>query len=513
MKSFRLLGCLVSFFLINSTSGQTRIEISADGLDTTIAASPQVHAVGSITDLVPFGLVPDGNCNLRMQVGGLTLGDLDNDLDPDLAVACYRSQSFPPYTDWRKFVLYNEGNQLQSTPGWWSQDSTSATEVRIADFNNDQHPDIFAGNGDGSFPPDAIYFGMAGDTLSHLPGWTSITSTWTTGVAVCDFDHEGDIDVATSNQGVSPNPNRPVYIFMNNNGVLERIPSWSSSANEISSAIAWGDINNDGFMDLAVSKWFAFHSGVYINDSGFVEHTPSWIGNTTQGQKGIACADINGDAFQELAVGGSIPTQVYGNTGGLLGTNPVWQSQNPYHGTQDLAWADVDEDGDPDLATAEFSTGQFRIYLNRGGVLDAAPSWQFDSPNVGTALTFGDINGDEHVDLVVGVSGQPCVSVFYNQLVTSIKEPPLQKGFILNQNYPNPFNPITTFSYSIANRQMIILKVYNLLGQEVAFLVNEIQGPGTKSVQWNAIGFASGLYFYRLQAGDFVQTKKLSLLR
>lgn len=514
MKSVLGGACLGLFIVVGSVRAQHRIEISPDGRDTVAVETLSTNSAASFaTDIVPYALVPNGNCNLRMQVGGLALGDLDNDQDLDLAVACYRSQSFPPYPDWRKFVLYNQGNQLQSDPGWWSRDSTSATEVRIADFNNDQHQDIFGGNGDGSFPPDAIYFGAAGDTLSHTVGWTATNSTWTTGVAVCDFDHDGDVDVATSNQGVAPNANRPVYIFINNNGSLERSPSWVSSASEISSAIAWGDVNGDGFEDLAVSKWVNFRSCVFYNDSGSIEHTPSWNANTTQGQKGIAWADINGDSLQEIAIGGSIPTQVYLNAGGILGAAPIWQSQNASHGTQDLAWADVDEDGDPDLATAEFSTGHFRIYLNRNGQLDTAPSWQYDSPNVGTALAFGDINGDGHVDLVVGVSGQPCVSVFFSQLVSAVNEDPIPGVFTLHQNYPNPFNPGTNISFSLNNSSFVTLKVFDVLGKEVKTLINKRLQQGSHSVQWNASDEPGGVYFYRLQSEGWAQSGKMLLVK
>lgn len=512
----RIVTLACATFLLGGGPGlsQDRTEISPDGRSTVVINS-LYHRLNTTftTDSVPFSAFPDWNCNLRMQVGGVVLGDLNNDQRLDLAVACYRSQSFPPYTDWRKFVCYNQGGQLETTPGWWSLDSTSATEVRIADFNNDGLPDLFGANGDASLPPDAIYFGVQGGALSELPGWTATNSTWTTGAAVCDFDHDGDIDVATSNQGVSPDANRPVSIFVNNNGLLERSPSWTSIASEISSAITWADVNNDGFEDLAASKWVNFRSCVYLNDSGAVERSPFWVANTTQGQKGIALADFNGDTLPDVAIGGSMPTQVYTNVDGSFGATPTWESQNAYHGTQDIAWADVDEDGDPDLATAEFSTGQFRIYLNRNGQLDHTPSWQFDSPNVGTALTFGDINGDGHVDLVVGVSGQPCVSVFYNRLATSVEEHTLPASFTLRQNYPNPFNPTTTISFSIPHSTFATLTIFDALGRDVVTLVSEYLTPGIYQKKWNAGDAAGGVYYYRLQSGGFTETRKLLLLR
>lgn len=82
----------------------------------------------------------------------------------------------------------------------------------------------------------------------------------------------------------------------------------------------------------------------------------------------------------------------------------------------------------------------------------------------------------------------------------------------LSQNYPNPFNPVTNFEFSIVTSQVTILRVYDLLGREVTTLVNEVKQPGVHTVRWDASGTAGGVYFYRLSAGTFVETKKLLLL-
>ena len=83
----------------------------------------------------------------------------------------------------------------------------------------------------------------------------------------------------------------------------------------------------------------------------------------------------------------------------------------------------------------------------------------------------------------------------------------------LQQNYPNPFNPSTTIQFGLPNASYVTLKIYNILGQEVATLINEKRDAGQYSVQWNAHGLASGVYFYRLSAGNYIETKKLLLVR
>jgi len=86
-------------------------------------------------------------------------------------------------------------------------------------------------------------------------------------------------------------------------------------------------------------------------------------------------------------------------------------------------------------------------------------------------------------------------------------------GFNLHQNYPNPFNPSTTISYSVPELSFVTLKVYDVLGNEILTLVNEEIPIGSYEVEFSATVLPSGIYFYRLQAGSFVETKKMVLLK
>jgi len=99
--------------------------------------------------------------------------------------------------------------------------------------------------------------------------------------------------------------------------------------------------------------------------------------------------------------------------------------------------------------------------------------------------------------------------------LTGVKElnNPLPTAYALLQNYPNPFNPSTEISYSLPRSGMVTLRVYNLLGQEVATLVNQDQSAGSYSVDFNPKGLASGVYIYRLQAGNIAMTKSMILLK
>ena len=93
------------------------------------------------------------------------------------------------------------------------------------------------------------------------------------------------------------------------------------------------------------------------------------------------------------------------------------------------------------------------------------------------------------------------------------REQSIPVGFTLAQNYPNPFNPSTMIRYGLPARSHVTLSVYNTLGQQVATLVDESEEAGYHEVKFDGSGLSSGAYFYLLQAGGFLRTGRLLLLR
>jgi 5-hydroxyisourate hydrolase-like protein (transthyretin family) len=81
------------------------------------------------------------------------------------------------------------------------------------------------------------------------------------------------------------------------------------------------------------------------------------------------------------------------------------------------------------------------------------------------------------------------------------------------QNFPNPFNPVTTITYEIPERSIVTIKIYGVLGNEITTLVNEEKSAGRYEILFNAENLPSGIYFYRLQAGDYIETKKMVLMK
>jgi hypothetical protein len=126
----------------------------------------------------------------------------------------------------------------------------------------------------------------------------------------------------------------------------------------------------------------------------------------------------------------------------------------------------------------------------------------FLSPTVGWA---GGFNTSATVGGVFRYNGTP--------LSTRIENAPVAKQFALNQNYPNPFNPSTVIEYSLRDAGEVSLKVFDILGREVATLVSGRQSAGSYRATFNATNLSSGAYFYRLQTGSFVETKKMTLVK
>ncbi|MFN0135269.1 MAG: FG-GAP-like repeat-containing protein [Phycisphaerae bacterium] len=397
---------------IGSVAAIAQIEVSADGrLVVDLAQVTDAPIAPRGTD-VPYPAAPDWQNTLRRQVGALQCADMNNDGWVDVVVGCYISSSFPPYTDWENLIYYNTGSgQLEANPSWVSADEVSTGDIQIGDINGDTWLDIFSANGGSTMSPSVVYYGSPTGP-STTPGWTANVPgrTWTNSATLADFDGDGDLDVMTANQGNSQaDPYRPMFLYRNINGTLETNPSWRSDETSIQGWVAAGDFNNDDRPDVAVSKWVNFESAIYENVNGELQTAPAITFGGISSKRCVDWADVDDDGWLDLAHGNS-PTELLHNENDSFTVS--WTAIAPFYSHQDMKFADVDHDGDPDLAETHFGDGRARIYLNRDGTLDQMPSWTYDSPTVGTAIAFGDINLDGWLDLVVGNSGEPSVKLF-----------------------------------------------------------------------------------------------------
>ncbi len=409
--------------------GDALFEVAEDG---AVIATPEADArpTGwiapnatpngrSSADTIPFGTTPDQAVNLRRQIGGVQIADMDNDGNNDLVAVVYISNAFPPYTEFQDQIFYGNGAGIALTPGWLSDDAIHTGDVQVADINDDGFLDIVAIHGGGLRSDNVrVYFGAAGGP-STSAGYVSVSSpnAWATAGVLVDIDRDGDLDLATTNQGLTPDPFRPNFIYRNNGSTFFTQPSWISADVAVQNGVAAGDVNGDGLIDLAVAKRTNGVPGVYLGTaSGLPELTPSieidpMSSAAGDVSRGALLTDFDGDNDAEVFFNGD-PGRTFDVAPPLLvpdgyATNP------PFNGPQETRQFDVDQDGDLDLAEVHFSDGRAHIYLNRNGVLDSTPSWTYDASAVGTSLAFGDLNNDCEPDLVVSYAGDPSILVFF----------------------------------------------------------------------------------------------------
>lgn len=145
-------------------------------------------------------------------------------------------------------------------------------------------------------------------------------------------------------------------------------------------------------------------------------------------------------------------------------------------------------------------------------ILDGSPCMDAGNPDPAyNDSCFPPSLGTDRNDM--GAHGGPLACGWPNGITEAQLSAPLSKEYALSQNYPNPFNPITQIRYTLPRDCEVELTIYNILGQKVTTLVDGKQKAGYKTVRWDAGSFSSGIYFCRLTAGDFVDTRKMVLLK
>ena len=182
---------------------------------------------------------------------------------------------------------------------------------------------------------------------------------------------------------------------------------------------------------------------------------------------------------------------------------------------------DVDPNSPRNLLTGEFHLSNPPFLGRMFQSTDAGQTWLDVSnglPQTGIAHWSVKIVSIETPLVLAAVGGYPQGGGIYKlQNIVSVPSREWGSGvpewYGIEQNYPNPFNPTTTIQFSIPYRSFVTLKIFDVLGQEVGTLVSQELGAGTFKTQWDATGFPSGVYFYRLQAGPFAETKRVMFLK
>ncbi len=392
--------------------------------------------------------------------------DIDGDMDLDLLVCRELGQN--------EFLYRNEGNGyfVKITDSPLAIAGGETWSASWGDYDNDGDPDVFVANhsaesnflfrndGDFVFTPVLEQFFAADAGYHASSGWG-------------DYDNDGDLDLYVTQAYVPPTFSQKLVNKLYKNMLIETGTPYFEKITDgaqvndsgYSYGFAWGDADSDGDLDLAVANTYgeSQKSSLYLNT---LNNSNSWLK--------VKC---KGTTSNRSGIGTKVRIK------SVIGGQSVWQmrhveGQSGYCG-QNL---------------------ELHFGLGSAVVIDSMiVEWP---SGVKQAFTSLEVNRS-----VTVTENGSVVSVAMNSF--NIPE----TGYKLFQNYPNPFNPSTSISFDIPVDSKVMISLFDISGREVANILNGFRSAGSHTISFNASGLSSGTYFYKLDAGNFEDTKKLILLR
>jgi len=426
----------------------------------------------------------------------------------------------------------------------------------IGDINGDGFTD-YAESGslnNGGFPSGIIYVFYGSTEFDTIPDWSLISNCidGLLGASASGGDINGDgvndliigepynwcdgIGRAYLFYGSDSLPGSPDLTFQDNNN------SDFYGENVCSN----GDINGDGYNDvlIASTNMLGFQESkprvyVYFGKESISNLADNIIEVNSGEFRVFYLRDFNGDGLTDFYI--TISNKIYFGSENFTGEDALkFISNEPYDNFGETAGyaGDINNDGFSDLILG--ATG----HKNANGVMVGGAYIYLGSPNPDTTAdyflegetkwstfglncgTLGDINGDGYDEFYIIAPQYPDTAGTENELgkiyVYSMKkflvdvndnDNQMPQKYSLEQNYPNPFNPTTTINYSVRGKGFAQLKIYDVLGKEIATLVNEEKRQGRYSVKFNGTNLPSGVYIYTLRVNNFVQSRKMMLLK
>jgi len=405
-------------------------------------------------------------------------------------------------------LLYKglSGGQFQQiTTGPIVSDYGLHRRAAWGDYNNDKYPDLFVTNGD--FQNDNLYLNNRNGTFTKITTGDIVNSAgYGSGCSWGDYNNDGWLDLFVANSG-------PNFLYKNNrNGTFTKITTGSivTDANN-SFGCNWGDYDNDGDLDLFVANNYNQKNSLYKNNGGdnFIKITTDIVVNEISSSVGASWGDYSNDGKLDLFVvnqgygtsaqndflyknisahpfyiiiklfGGGIGTRIKIRIGNYVAIREV--SGGNSCSSQDMPWVHFGLGflGDNPLATID----------------SLIVDWH-----------------DGHREVLTNVSINQVLE-FHGIISVQQISSEVPSKYSLHQNYPNPFNPSTTIDYTLVKNSYVKLIIYDLSGKEVSLLVNEVQSHGIYRVEFDASKLSSGVYFYKLEAEEFTDTKKMILVK
>jgi len=388
---------------------------------------------------VPFGQEPDWESNDERSTDEIAIGDFNGDgwqittgesKTGDGNTNVFYLDHFPALTINEIMVdgviTPRYDYCYDAHAGWFSIKDTPVDGAQVeVDYVWSNSLDFFAGNDprEQTDARDVIYFNEGGN-LNPEPEWISQNNDDNYGVAAADFDNDGDVDVLIGGSDF-------IKIYINTGSGLENEPSYCYNMPKgVPMGFAWGDVDNDDYLELAVavniweSSYDVSEIWVFRNNYGVLEDEPSWV-VVLKKVKGVSWGDMDGDGDMDLAgsttCAGSSPdgyAYVFRNNSGELEKRHCWKNDPPQGACRGLAWGDVNGDGRIDLVKEICGAGggddrYADIFYSEDGVLPTEPSWESSLYAYVINSVLVDCDGDSLLDLMQA-KGSGAIGYFHD---------------------------------------------------------------------------------------------------
>mgnify|MGYP000541183107 CR=1 FL=1 len=386
----------------------------------------------------------------------------------------------------------------------------------IADINNDGKMDVISSGGNGL----AIFMGI--DPVGAIADTFFFTDTCNNiQVLRCvDINNDGYQDIIlTFNEAQSQFSSALRIYYNNHDNTFTRV-----SHPDVGGGVGWiqfTDFDNDGRIDILKGSghWYKQETNGVFTKKTYLIGFNSNIG------------DFNNDGIPDLVsqIRFTDTVKVQFGTGvGDFSSSLISTKTNLNLGEIQPQVGDFNNDGKLDIFVATTFTPLKGIISDTLWYLLGNGNGTFQNPipvklGIDTLTSFqvADINNDNYQDIIatrfteVYTKNQIAIVLNKGNTITTIKRELINipENYTLQQNYPNPFNPTTEIQFQIPTNEKVILKVYNILGKEITTLLNQEMQAGAYQIPFNASSLTSGIYYYRLTAGKFSETKKMIMIK
>ena len=437
------------------------------------------------------------------------LADLNGDGKLDIVVADYYAKKVS--------VFINTTTTGASIPTFATRKDFPAGQytscIAVGDLNGDGKPDIAASNDGDNTVSVLINKTTTGDTTVSFYATSNFpVGTKPVGVAIADLNGNGKPDLVVTNQY-----DLTASVLLNTTKTGDTTATFSAKTDFNTGggpiSVAIGDMNGDGKPDIVSGNYSSNSVSVLLNTTTTGASTASFSDKTdfTTGAnpRGIAIADLNGDGKLDIVSANYLSAppsmSVLFNTTSSVPVELTTFTAALNNGSVELNWKTATETNNYGFEIQKSQTQNHnwtKIGFVKGAGNSTSPLAYYFVDNTVPYGSYAyrlkqiDITGEYKYSSVVEVN---------------VGQAP--NDFSLSQNYPNPFNPSTVIKYSIPQNGFVSIKVFNLIGLEVATLVNQEQKSGIYMVNFDASKLASGVYMYRIQAGGFSLSKKMTILK